>query len=235
MNEGRNYAHLMTDHEHDGLDAGEDLAGFWEERYASADAVWSGRVNATLAEVVSTLTVGRALDLGCGEGGDAIWLAQQGWQVTAVDVSPTAIARASAAALAGGVAAEGIRWLATDLADWDAEGEFDLVCASFFHSPVDFPRTDVLRRSAKHIVAGGHLLLVSHAAFPPWSDAEAHHHVALLSPEEERAELALDPRDWVSVLVETRKREATGPEGQPAVLDDGVLLLRRENTPAHGR
>ena len=83
----------MTDHEHDGLDAGEDLAGFWEERYASADAVWSGRVNATLAEVVSTLAVGRALDLGCGEGGDAIWLAQQGWQVTAVDVSPTAIAR----------------------------------------------------------------------------------------------------------------------------------------------
>jgi len=217
----------MVDHEYDGAAAGEDLAAFWEERYASADAVWSGRVNATLADVVSTLSAGRVLDLGCGEGGDAIWLAQQGWDVTAVDVSPTAIARASFAAQASGVAGERIRWLATDLADWDAEGEFDLVCASFFHSPVVFPRTAVLRRAAQHIVTGGHLLLVSHAAFPPWSDADAHGHVSLLSPDEEQAELALDPDEWESVLVETRQREAMGPDGQPAVLDDGVLLLRR--------
>jgi len=65
--------------------------------------VWSGRVNAVVSEVASTLVPGDALDLGCGEGGDAIWLAGHGWRVTAVDVSQTAVARARVAGQATGI------------------------------------------------------------------------------------------------------------------------------------
>ena len=59
---------------------------FWEERYASKSQIWSGRPNSTLVELIGHRAPGRALDLGCGEGGDAIWLAERGWQVTAVDI-----------------------------------------------------------------------------------------------------------------------------------------------------
>ena len=68
----------------------------WEEHYAERDRVWSGRVNVRLAEVAESLPPGRALDLGCGEGGDAMWLAERGWHVTAVDISQTALDRAAA-------------------------------------------------------------------------------------------------------------------------------------------
>ena len=76
---------------------------FWEQRYAGAERVWSGRVNATLAAIAGGLEPGRALDLGCGEGGDVIWLAENGWHATGVDLSPTAIDRARTAASARGL------------------------------------------------------------------------------------------------------------------------------------
>ena len=70
----------------------------WEQHYGERDRVWSGRVNLRLVEVVSTLEPGRALDLGCGEGADACWLAERGWTVVAVDISDTALQRAAAEA-----------------------------------------------------------------------------------------------------------------------------------------
>src|SRR5512144_263955 len=76
----------------------------WEEHYGERERVWSGRVNLRLAEVAEALTPGRALDLGCGEGADAVWLADHGWQVTAVDISQTALDRAAVEAKARGVA-----------------------------------------------------------------------------------------------------------------------------------
>src|ERR1700754_2216248 len=76
----------------------------WEEHYGERDRVWSGRVNVQFADVVSDLPPGRALDLGCGEGGDAVWLAERGWDVVAVDISETALGRAVEAAKSRGVA-----------------------------------------------------------------------------------------------------------------------------------
>ena len=68
----------------------------WEEHYGEHERVWSGLVNVRLAELVEPMTPGRALDLGCGEGADAMWLAEHGWHVTAVDISQTALDRAAA-------------------------------------------------------------------------------------------------------------------------------------------
>lgn len=115
----------------------------WEERYAELDRVWSGRVNATTRDVVRGLPPGSALEIGCGEGADALWLAEQGWAVTAVDVSPTAIERAGAAARARGLS---IEFRVADAADALPDGPFDLVVSSFLHSwEVEFPRAGILR------------------------------------------------------------------------------------------
>ena len=75
----------------------------WEEHYGERDRVWSGRVNVQFADVVADLPPGRALDLGCGEGADAVWLAERGWNVVAVDISETALGRAREAASSRGV------------------------------------------------------------------------------------------------------------------------------------
>ena len=80
-----------------------DAKAHWEEHYGERDRVWSGRVNVRLAEVASTLAPGAALDLGCGEGADACWLAERGWRVVAVDISDTALQRAAADADAHGL------------------------------------------------------------------------------------------------------------------------------------
>ncbi|MCB0912288.1 MAG: class I SAM-dependent methyltransferase, partial [Propionibacteriaceae bacterium] len=149
-------------------------AEFWEERYAGKPKVWSGRVNPGLVEFASGLPAGRALDLGCGEGGDAVWLARQGWQVTAVDISATAVARGHAAAEAAGVPDDRIRWLAQDLAHWQPEGSYDLVSAFFLQSPMELPRGEVLSRAAAAVAPGGHVLVVSHAAPPPWARGHDH-------------------------------------------------------------
>src|SRR5688500_9696836 len=88
-------------------------AAEWDARYGERDgAMWSGRPNGRLVAEVADLTPGRALDVGCGEGADGIWLAQRGWAVTAVDVSDVAIRRARTAADAAGVS---VAWLSSDV------------------------------------------------------------------------------------------------------------------------
>jgi len=109
---------------------------FWEDHYYRRERVWSGRPNPALVDVVGSLRPGTALDLGCGEGGDAIWLARQGWRVTAVDVSATALDRAAAEAATASVA-DRIDFRQHDLAF--LPGAFDLVSAQYLHSPIEFP------------------------------------------------------------------------------------------------
>lgn len=90
---------------------------FWEERYRSQPAIWSGRPNTVLVAEIADVPAGTALDVGCGEGGDAIWLAQQGWTVTAVDFSTVALERGQARATSLDLG-DRIRWVHADLNHW---------------------------------------------------------------------------------------------------------------------
>lgn len=167
--------------------AQDDVAHAWERRYADREHLWSGRVNGVLADVAAGLVPGRAADLGCGEGGDVIWLAEHGWRALGVDVSPTAVERAGAETARRGLNGRA-RFIAADLATWDAgDALFDLVTVSYLHSwDPPIPRTAILRRAAATVAPGGRLLVTSHAAPPPWAghgsghgaghgDATGHH------------------------------------------------------------
>ncbi|HJA04569.1 MAG TPA: class I SAM-dependent methyltransferase, partial [Candidatus Microbacterium stercoravium] len=174
-------------------------AEYWEERYGGTDRVWSGRVNRVVADVASELAPGRSLDLGCGEGADVIWLAQQGWTATGIDISPSAIGRAREAAQAAGLADDRASFAANDLASLDVAPQYDLVTASFLHSPVELPRAEILRAAAGLVAPGGHLLITSHAASPPWAEHADHHEPHFLSPDEEFAGLGLDADEWTAL------------------------------------
>lgn len=221
------HADEHRNHQHEDTDATTDPAEYWEERYAGAEPVWSGRVNTQVAAIAAEFRPGRALDLGCGEGADAIWLAERGWQTTGVDIADTALQRAARAASERGLDPDLVRWLHADLATWTPDGRYDLITASFMQSPLDFPRADVLRRAVAAVAGGGHLLVVAHAAPPPWAkglDPGTHH---FLSPEQEVVELALDDQEYTVVVAEERTRPATGPDGEEAELTDTVVLVRR--------
>ncbi|MFM6850953.1 MAG: FAD-dependent oxidoreductase, partial [Terrabacter sp.] len=132
----------------------------WEERY-SGERVWSGRVNVQLAAEAPSLAPGRALDIGCGEGGDAVWLARQGWQVTAVDFADAALARTAAHAAKAGVG-DRVETRRVDVRTFEPDGEhWDLVTSHFFHLP-DGGMPDVVRRLASAVAPGGTLLVVGH-------------------------------------------------------------------------
>lgn len=184
---------------------------FWEGHYGAGDRVWSGRVNPRLAEVAQNLRPGTALDVGCGEGADAVWLAQHGWRVVGVDVSVTALRRAAEDAAAAGVA-DRISFERHDLATSTPGGSFDLVSAQFFHCPYEWDRDEILRRLAASVVVGGVLLLVDHGLAPAGFADGHHHHFA--SAQEVVDGLALDPSVWERVRVEAVER-------------DNVILLRR--------
>lgn len=142
---------------------------FWEQHYqARIQHAGSGRANAVLVEVARHLHPGRVPDLGCGEGSDTIWLALQGWQITAVDIAPTALFRVARAAAAAGVTAC-VAVQQHDLCHSFPFGSYDLVSAHYLHSPVQLPRTSVLRAAARSVAPGGLLLVVSHASTAPWS------------------------------------------------------------------
>ena len=196
---------------------GGEVERFWEGHYRRRERVWSGRANGVLVNVVGALPAGTALDLGCGEGGDAIWLARQGWRVTAVDVSATALDRASEDAASAGVA-DRIDFRQHDLALTFPPGAFDLVSAQYLHSPIEFPRVHVLQEAAGAVKPGGLLLIVDHASVSPRSWAD---------PEETLAPLDLSPHDWCTERLEAREREAARPNGQRLTVTDNIIALRR--------
>ena len=180
-----------------------------------------------LVREVESVAPGTALDLGCGEGADAIWLAQQGWRVTAVDVSATALRRAAARAAKAGIV-EGIVWALHDLARSFPDGLFDLVSAQFFHSPVAATgeRETTLHRAAGAVAPGGTLLIVSHAGWPSWVEAPPFEYQFPTIPEILDA-LNLPGDRWRVEVAELVEREVTGPDGQHGHRGDTVVRAQR--------
>lgn len=211
-----------------------DPAEFWEARYRSTRGengqVWSGRVNPSVEREAGPLAPGTALELGCGEGGDALWLARRGWTVTALDISATALAVGAAEAERTGLA-DRIRWVQADLSTWQPSAEFDLVTAAFLHSPVALARETVLRRAVTAVAPGGSLLVVGHAEPPPGSTLGHHEHEGppLPSPDEVLASLDL-PGDWTTETNALVERSAVWRDGSPVTLVDTVLHVRRSDS-----
>lgn len=217
---------------HDEIPDDMTAAEFWDGMYGEHERRWSGNPNAMLVEMVTGRRPGRAIDLGCGEGADSIWLAQQGWEVLGVDVSATALDRAANAARSEGVS-DKITWVEADLSDWEPDGQFDLVSAFFFQSPIELPRERILNNLSKKIQVDGRLLVVGHAEWPPWSkraQTEAEGNEApepLPSASEVWESLNLKSNEWHLEICDDLARDATGPDGQTGELIDSVVLARR--------
>lgn len=202
-----------------------DAVTFWNGVYADRPAAADPRPNDLLAETVSCLSPGDALDLGCGEGGDALWLARRGWRVTAVDISAIAVERLIGLAcshdLGDRVAAEH-----HDLRESFPQGAFDLICAHYLHTPFDLDRATVLRAGAHALRPGGRLLVVDHGSTAPWSwnqDPDLRYP----TPHEVAAGIGLDRASWRVERADAPRRSATGPDGRTAEVTDHVLLIRR--------
>lgn len=193
----------------------------WDERYASAERVWSGRPNGALVAEVAGLRPGRALDVGCGEGADVVWLAQQGWDVTGLDVSQVALDRAAMHARQAGAS---VRWVHADLVQAQLPaGAFDLVSAQY-PALLRTPGDDAERALLAAVAPGGTLLVVHHAD---------------IDPEEAKAR-GFDPADYVAPadvaallddgwrveVDEKRSRDITGGAGAHHT-HDLVLRARR--------
>lgn len=131
----------------------------WDARYAVDELVWGAQPNRFVAAEFSDQPPGRALDLGAGEGRNAIWLARQGWQVTAVDFSPVAVERARKLAMADGVE---VTWIVADVADYQPEPHaFDAVLVAYLHLPATLLAA-ALARAATALAPGGRIVVVGH-------------------------------------------------------------------------
>ncbi len=194
----------------------------WEDRYSGEEKIWSGNPNVQLVAEVSGLTPGTALDVGCGEGGDVIWLAGQGWRVTGADFSGNGLTRAARHAAAAGVA-DRIDWWQVDARTFAADGRsYDLVTTHFLHPP-DGGMVEVTNRLSEAVAPGGHLLVVGHAPAEVFTHLTASHRRAMFLAEDLLPGL---PDGFEVLVVEQRPRTMTR-DGVTVDVDDSTLFARR--------
>ncbi len=214
-------------------DDGADLAGvvmdqaFWDERYGSSSGLWSGQPNSVLVAEAADLAPGTALDVGCGEGADAIWLARRGWRVTAIDISPIALERAAAHAQeAGDDVAQRITWLHVDLTNGvPPASTYDLVSAQFLHAP-KVRRQELHQRLAAAVSSGGSLLLVGHHVSDLQTTVPRPPVPELYFTAADVAD-SLDAHEWTVVISEARARQTPDPDGRTTTIRDAVFMARR--------
>jgi 2-polyprenyl-3-methyl-5-hydroxy-6-metoxy-1,4-benzoquinol methylase len=205
---------------------------YWDNRYGTGTDVWSGSANPVLVTETVALPAGRALDVGCGEGADSIWLAGRGWQVTAVDFSGVALERAAARSRRAGAdetesaeIAARIGWEQHDLTRWTPPATaFDLVSAQFMHLP-STERKVLFAALAGAVSPGGTLLIVGHDIAA--SHDSSHTPSADLFFTAEETAASLDPDRWQVEVAESRSRTAADSSGATVLLADQVLRARR--------
>ena len=196
--------------------------GQWDELYASTELVWTAEANRFVVEELAGLATGRALDLGTGEGRNAIWLAERGWQVTAVDFSAVGLAKAAELAARRGVT--GVRWVEADLREYQpGPAAYDLVLLAYVHLPPD-EFAALLQRAASALAPDGTLLVVGHDV-----DNIAHGHGG---PQDPR--ILHRVQDVVAALpglaiqrAEQARRPVLTGDGERAAIDSVVRAQRR--------
>jgi SAM-dependent methyltransferase len=194
----------------------------WDEAYASTELVWTAEANRFVVEELAALPAGPALDLGTGEGRNAIWLAERGWQVTAVDFSAVGLAKAAKLAARRGVT--GVRWVEADLREYQpGPAAYDLVLLAYVHLPPD-EFGALLQRAASALAPGGTLLVVGHDV-----DNIAHGHGGPQDPRilhRVQDVVAALPGLTIQRAGQARRPVLTG-DGERAAIDTVVRAQRR--------
>jgi SAM-dependent methyltransferase len=200
-----------------------DPQRFWDEVWTRHTSSGDRAPDAALVEATSEVSPGAALDLGCGDGTNALWLAENGWVVTGVDVSQVALCEAAARAERAGVAAR-VDWVHADLRQWSTSETFDLVSAFYLHMPLDFDATPLLARAASAVRAGGALLVVGHHTVAPWNPNPS---AAMLpSAAELVTNLGLDAPAWAVRRADDVPRLARHEQDEATILDALVHAVR---------
>jgi SAM-dependent methyltransferase len=209
---------------------GSESERFWETHYARSNPP-SGTPdpNDAFVTIIDEFAPQHgqrhALELGSGRGGDALWLAERGWAVTATDASATATRRLNDLAQRT-LTAGSMNAVQADLASVIPNGEFDLVFGCYFQSPVSIDRNAIIGRAAQKIRRGGLLIVIDHASSAPWSWNQD---AIYPSAEQTRAEMGLN-QGWQSLTVTARTRTALSPADgvTQAAVTDNIVVLRRE-------
>lgn len=204
---------------------------YWDNIWSSerAGAMSTSNPNPHLLNQTGGLQPGTAIDAGCGAGAEAIWLAKQGWAVTAADVAEAALAFGAKRAAEDNVA-DHIDWVLADLSSWEPDGQYDLVTTHYAHPAI--PQLEFYRRIASWVAPRGTLLIVGHLHQGPETD-DGHGH-GRESDHDERppAEASttaaaitelLDPASWRIETAEESQRTMPGPGGSAATIHDVVV------------
>ncbi|MFG1918322.1 class I SAM-dependent methyltransferase [Micromonospora sp. NPDC048898] len=206
---------------------------YWDQIWDGdrAGAMAATEPNPHLMREVGDLTPATALDAGCGAGAEAVWLATGGWQVTAADIAPAALARAAERAAASGVAAR-VRWVRADLSTWQPDARYDLVTTHYAHPAM--PQLDFYDRIASWVAPAGTLLIVGHLHHEDHAASTGHGHGATEPPASASVTAAditarLDPHVWEVVTARESHRVVTGHRGQEASVHDVVVRARRRS------
>jgi SAM-dependent methyltransferase len=197
----------------------------WDKRYAGNDLLWSTVPNRFLVAEVADLAPARALDLACGEGRNAVWLAERGWAVTAVDFSAVGLDKARGLAAARGAA---VHWECADVTEYEPQAEgFDLVIIMYLHLPAAARRV-AFRRAATAVAPAGTLLVVGHDITNPdegWGGPSDP--AVLYGPDDVVADV-----DALEIVKATRvRRSVPTDEGEKTAID--MLVRATHPYPEH--
>ena len=201
---------------------------YWESHWQDARERGAGPEippNPYLADETGSLVPGTALDAGCGEGSEALWLAAQGWQVSGADISSEALLRASERAAEAGLS-DRLRWIEADLSTWQPDTRFDLVTTHYAHPAM--AQLAFYERISDWVAPGGTLLIVGHLHSPDTSQDHGHGH----PPEEASVTAAsitasLDPALWDVVTAAEQARSLSDRAGGAVQLHDVVVRATR--------
>ena len=210
---------------------------YWDQIWTGerAGSMGTSEANPHLIQEVGGLAPGSAIDAGCGAGAEAIWLATQGWTVTAADVAEAALELAAQRAAAAGVAGQ-VQWVQADLSTWEPDGQYDLVITHYAHP--EMPQLEFYDRIASWVAPQGTLLIVGHLRHQGHdhdhrsTQSDGHGDEQTQPPSAATATAdaitaLLDPGVWAIATAGESHRTLPAPGGRPTTVHDVVVRASR--------